>query len=212
MSRTGEDEYELVVGNRHVLSVVFVLIVLFGVFFSLGYFVGRNSSGDAPAQPQTPQTAPAAHGVSQPKEAPPQSETALSEIPIAPGEAQVSTGTAPAAGPQQEAAASTKPAGTTAQPAPEPARAAPAAPGLAAPAPGETYLQVVAVKRAEAEVVADLLRQKGFHAIVAPVVVDGVAADDLFRALVGPLKDAAEVARTKSQLEAAGFKPIVRKY
>lgn len=209
MSRTAEGEYELVVGNRHVLSVVFVLMVLFGVFFSLGYFVGRNSGSDAPAQAQI---ASAAHGVSQPKEAPAQSEVAPAETPIAPGEAQVSTGTVPVAAPQEETAASTKPAETTAQPAPEPVRAAPAAAAPAAPAPGETYLQVVAVKRAEAEVVADLLRQKGFHAIVAPVVVDGVAAADLFRALVGPLKDAAEVARTKAQLEEAGFKPIVRKY
>lgn len=204
MARTADGEYELVVGNRHLLSVIFVLMVLFGVFFSLGYFVGRNSSGDAPAVQQAAASSP---GVSQPKEAP--LEVPPPARPVAPGEAQVSAGTQPVAAPQEEAPLDVQPPAAQ-QPAQPPVAVARAAAG--APAPGETYLQVVAVKRTEAEVVVDVLKQKGFRALVAPVVVDGVAAGDLFRALVGPLKDATDLARTKSELEAAGFKPIVRRY
>lgn len=205
MSRTAEGEFELVVGNRHLLSVVFVLMVLFGVFFSLGYFVGRNSGDQTPAEQQVAARPP---GVSQPKEAPP--ELPATGSPIAPGEAQVSPGTQPVASPQEEAPPAGQPAAAAQEQTPPPSAAARAVAG--APAPGETYLQVVAVKRTEAEVVVDVLKQKGFRALVAPVVVDGVAAADLFRALVGPVKDATDLARTKSELEAAGFKPIVRKY
>jgi cell division septation protein DedD len=81
-----------------------------------------------------------------------------------------------------------------------------------APGPGQTFLQVAAVKRPEAELIVDVLKKKGFRALVSPVVIDGQPSDALFRALVGPLKDPSEVAKTKSDLEAAGFKPIIRKY
>ncbi|MGE5488310.1 MAG: SPOR domain-containing protein [bacterium] len=204
MARTADGEYELVVGNRHLLSVVFVLMVLFGVFFSLGYFVGRNSSSGDPAAQQTAVSSP---GVSQPKEAP--LELPPPAGPVAPGEAQVSAGTQPVAEPREEATPGVRPPAAQ-EPGQPPAAAARA--GVGSPAPGETYLQVVAVKRTEAEVVVDVLRQKGFRALVAPVVVDGVASGDLYRALVGPVKDATDLARTKAELEAAGFKPIIRRY
>jgi cell division septation protein DedD len=70
------------------------------------------------------------------------------------------------------------------------------------------YLQVSAVKQPEAEVIAESLKKKGFAAILGP----GPKDSELVRVLVGPLKDGDTLARTKSELEAAGFRnPIVRK-
>ncbi len=206
MDRTAEGEYELVVGNRHLLSVVFILIVLFGIFFTLGYFVGRNSADMVAAQPQAPS---AARGVSQPREAPPAAAPSAEQAG-APGEAKAGSSTvpvtpAPAGGPP--AAAEPKPEA----PAPPPAVSTKETAGL--PAPGETYLQVAAVKRGVAEGMADVLKQKGFRAIVAPIVVNGVTSTELFRVLVGPVSDASDLAKTRSDLEAAiGSRPIVRKY
>ena len=48
MPKNEEGEFELILGNRQLLSVFFIVVVLLGVFFTMGYIVGRNSS-PAPA-------------------------------------------------------------------------------------------------------------------------------------------------------------------
>ena len=54
----------------------------------------------------------------------------------------------------------------------------------------------------------DVLRKQGFSALVAPV-----PNSTKWRTLVGPLPDAAAMAKTRTDLQAAGFKEvIVRKY
>jgi outer membrane biosynthesis protein TonB len=42
-----DGEFELILANRQLLSVFFIVVVLLGVFFTMGYIVGRNSG---PAQ------------------------------------------------------------------------------------------------------------------------------------------------------------------
>src|SRR5690349_20516604 len=37
-------EFELVVGNRQLLSGFFIVVVLFGVAFAMGYVVGQNAA------------------------------------------------------------------------------------------------------------------------------------------------------------------------
>ena len=54
-------EFELVLGNKQLLSGFFIVVVLFGVFFVMGYIVGRNSS---PAS----RVAAAESGASSPRE------------------------------------------------------------------------------------------------------------------------------------------------
>ena len=44
MPKNEDGEFELVLGNRQLLSVFFIVVVLLGVFFTMGYIVGRNSS------------------------------------------------------------------------------------------------------------------------------------------------------------------------
>ena len=43
MPRNDEGEFELILGNKQLLSVFFIVIILLGVFFTMGYIVGRNS-------------------------------------------------------------------------------------------------------------------------------------------------------------------------
>ena len=71
----------------------------------------------------------------------------------------------------------------------------------------QTFLQVSAVPKAEAEILAERLMKKGFQAMVAPG-----PSDNIYRVLVGPAKDTAELDKMKSDLELAGLKSIARKY
>ena len=43
MPKNDEGEFELVLGNRQLISVFLIVVILLGVFFSMGYIVGRNS-------------------------------------------------------------------------------------------------------------------------------------------------------------------------
>src|ERR1019366_8056645 len=53
-------EFELLVGNRQLLSGFFIVVLLFAVAFSMGYIVGRNSSPSAKVQTETGSSAGAA--------------------------------------------------------------------------------------------------------------------------------------------------------
>ena len=206
MSKT-EGEYELVLGNRQLLSAFFIIVILFGVFFTMGYVVGRNSApASAASLPSTTvATSPrpeAASPVQTPQSAAPspaQEETKergpVETKPVVTAEKP------PKKEATQEAAA---------RPAPPPAKkAAPAAHGgvvAVNPGPGNMYLQVAAAAQPQAGVVVDTLKQKGFPAMLA----QGPNAT-LFRVMVGPFADTAALGKAKADLESAGFHPLVRK-
>jgi hypothetical protein len=44
LPKNDEGEFEPVLGNRQLISVFVIVVALLGVFFSMGYIVGRNSS------------------------------------------------------------------------------------------------------------------------------------------------------------------------
>ena len=47
MKNNETGEFELVLGNRQLLSGFFIVVLLFGVAFAMGYIVGRNSAPSA---------------------------------------------------------------------------------------------------------------------------------------------------------------------
>jgi len=204
MPRNEEGEFEITVGTRQLLTMIFILMVLFGVVFSMGYFVGRSAGPETPpasvakeAVPTLESAAkpPAGSGVS-PLEAPAQ--------PLAPGEAVAGpASTGPESTPVPEAAK--PPAGAESKPPPAPAPL----PLIAQPAPGQTFLQVAAVPRPEAELMVKVLKERAVSTLIVPVPDEST----LFRVLVGPLADTASIAKAKADLEQAGFRSvIIRKY
>jgi len=214
MSKT-EGEYELVLGNRQLLSAFFIIVILFGVFFTMGYVVGRNS---APAAAASPMPVPVASSQRPDAAAPPPVQSAPPPTPTASAPAE-----SPATVPAQEtkpakppAAVETKPAAprkietrveVSTPPPREKTRPASASGAVAVtPGPGNMYLQVVATAQPQAGVVVDTLKQKGFPALLA----QGPNAT-LFRVMVGPYADASTLGKAKADLENAGFKPLVRK-
>ena len=211
MARNDEGEFELVLGNRQLISVFLIVVILLGVFFSMGYIVGRNSSpSDAgrnsaiaksvepPAETPTPATSAA----------PPQTSAPVPETKTAAPERVTTHAEQPAAEVPPPKPAPASPAKEKRSPSPPPAPARSERASVTGEPPAGDYWQVVATARPDAEIVAEALGKKGMHAIVAPAPKEGI-----FRVLVGPLKDSATQAQTRTDLEAAGFKnPIVRKY
>ena len=218
MARNEDGEFELAIGTRQLLTLVFILMVLFGVVFSMGYFVGRNSLAETPSASAARQPGAESSGSGRPAptegSAPPAAPAAEGPAgaSLQPGEAQVaSSGTMPVrsatpepAKPPAPAPAETKP---PVSPPPKPAPAAANQTPLAEPPPGQTFLQVAAVKQPEAELIVQVLKKKGFSALIAPA-----PGETLFRVLVGPLKDSAALAKSKADLEQTGFRSIIRKY
>src|SRR5688572_26653247 len=165
-------EFELVLGNKQLLSVFFIVVILLGVFFTMGYVVGRNSAPITAAQQQTQtyerQSAPSAVPVTERRQAAPATVATEPEQTSAPASVQTSTPARPLK------------ADTAAQKSIE----LPQVVTVTQPQIGRTYLQVLAVAKPEAEVLVDVLTKKGFRAVVAPGPNDRV-----FRVLVGPAKD-----------------------
>ena len=138
-------EFELVVGNRQLLSGFAIVVLLFGVGVAMGYFLGQNSPRSAKLQPDAASVPPpcriaAAAGSPRPH---PQEQAAP------PAAATVDAAAAAPAGAPSEAAPP-----TATQPVREPSGAAPAtqAPAVAATspmpeAPPGTYWQVMALRK-----------------------------------------------------------------
>jgi cell division septation protein DedD len=227
LPKNDEGEFELVLGNRQLISVFVIVVVLLGVFFSMGYIVGRNSSQGAVETARTDRSksdtdstggsSAASSGSSSGDVASPDTSddsgtsARADSAPATPPEA-----TTPAQ-PEAPAPAPAKPrASATKETKPKPSPAPPPSPASTEPvhaaAAGEpssgVYWQVVATARPDAEIIAEALGKKGFHVVLAPAPKDGI-----FRVLVGPLSNASTQASTRTNLESAGFKsPILRKY
>jgi len=203
MSKT-DGEYELVLGNRQLLSAFFIIVILFGVFFTMGYVVGRNSA-PASASSLPPTTVASSPRPEAASPAPLPSAAPSSAQEESKGLAPVETkSVTPIERPQKKQAAP-----EVARPAPPPKRAEASAPAgvvSVTPGPGTMYLQVAAVAQPQAGVVVDTLKQKGF-----PVKLTPGPNATLFRVMVGPFADAATLGKAKADLESAGFHPLVRK-
>lgn len=210
MFQNREGEAEILLGNKQIVGIFFILAVLFGVFFTAGYMVGRNS-GEKKAEDNFAQASSA-----------PNSATAapLGETHAVSGDA--GTGVAEAAEAQQDSgsvpASPEADAGLAARTetvSPKKAKhehteetGADSGSLIVTPRRGQTYLQVAAVSRSEAEAVAAVLSKKGFHAHVAPR-----PGTKLYRVLVGPVRDAGELSSTRDALMHKGFRQVfVQRY
>ena len=205
--RNTEGEFELVLGNRHLLSGFFVVALLFGVAFAMGYIVGRNSTPSPKAQAEVVAgTASTAGSQNRPQPAPPEPPPAAAEQPPAPADpaasetaSQPNTEPEPTTQPARDGPAAAFPntQAVANQSAPPPSVATEAEPG--------TYWQVTAIAQPQAEVFAKVLRDKGFRVSLSP------GTKNLTRVLVGPYSDRDSLGRAKSDLEGSGFHPVILK-
>jgi cell division septation protein DedD len=227
MSSTSENETEILLGNRHLLAIFFVLAVLLGIAFTGGYMVGRNGSDKKPATLSASAADPAAATSSVETHALPpandngdtpadQQTHTVQPPPQAPDVVQVPVrGQAPLGTPKKDSAAEAqdaapvKPAPTPKPAVVEPPAHARSAEHFSGPQSGQTFLQVAAVGHTEANALADVLSRKGFHAHA----VAKPGASDVYRVLIGPMHDTSDLSTTRDSLRNAGFTKIfVQKY
>jgi cytoskeletal protein RodZ len=197
-----DGEFELILGNRQLLSVFFIVVILLGVFFTMGYIVGRNSS---------PVTTPEIASQPRPEPRPAAAEPAPSREPAPEPAKDTPLETARQQPPAPEAHKAPEPAAQEpAKPAPiekgAPKKELPAYKTLATaqsnaqPAAGQTYLQLAATVKHEADAMVEVLRKNGFASAAQEVP----EKPGVFRVLVGPLHEDA-INKTRSDLQNKGF-------
>jgi DedD protein len=220
-----------VLESRHLVGLFLGVVLLCGVFFTLGYVMGRTQYGgavhaadgfnsNAPSAPASAAKSKAApNAKSAPAAAPPDNggwdfydnkKSASDHLEPAPATAAPSAPVtkAPASVPavatkstKELPAAATK---TVAAPAPapkQPARFQPPALNK-----NSIVLQVAAVKlQRDALEMADAIQQKKFPSFVATS-----PADSFYHVQVGPYPDMPSAENAKRALEQLGFKPIIK--
>ena len=204
MPRNEDGEMELVLGNKQLLSVLFILVVLLGVFFTMGYIVGRNNPSEDKIRLAAAKQQIASAGKIPPVTVDPTSGTVTSKpnpatekpTPVEPVTVE----------PAKQEPEKKKEEPKKKDPPPAPVESAG---GLfqQAPTPGQ-YLQVAAIDRPGATGMAEAYRKHGFPAVITPS-----SSPTLFRVVIGPLKSSEAVADTKMKLKKIGVEgAILRKF
>ena len=204
--------------TRHLVGLFFLLAVIFGVVFTLGYLMGRSQydpklravvgappGSDAPAAPAGPAPAPA------PAKSKARPESKDAQVPKKSSDWDFYHSADPqAASDHLQPAAKPAPAAKPGQaPSKDATKAAKASPGVGGPMipKGDIMLQVAAVlHQDDALALAQALQQKKFPAIVVPP-----STDKYYRVQVGPYADNQAATNGQKDLEAKGFKSILKR-
>jgi DedD protein len=206
-----------VLESRHLVGLFLGVVLLCGVFFTLGYVMGRQQyGGSVHAADAAPlRSAPSAPASAKTKEAAPANNNtpgggdwdfygkngaANDHLETAP----TSHAKEPASSPAAKSSNSAPPVSAKALPASakESARFQPPAMGK-----NSILLQVAAVKlQRDALEMADAIQQKRFPSFVA-----SSPADNFYHVQVGPYPDMVSAENAKRALEQLGFKPIIKR-
>jgi DedD protein len=201
-SPTPRKQVELVLENRQVMGVFLVMALLCGIFFALGFVVGKSTGpGSEPAAEAADENLP-----------PADKPSAMSAPAYIPKSQQATVAGEPDV---QQAAADTDlsfynnvqtnaPDGSAESDALQ--KQAPAALAVR-PAPEGIIIQVSALtRRGDAENLLNLLKEKDL-----PVLVTTGANDSLFHVVVGPYKSEKDAEQVKQSLEKDGFRPFIKR-
>jgi DedD protein len=203
---------DFVLESRHLVGLFLLLVVIFGVVFTLGYLMGRSQfdskvraavgpplGSDPPAAPaaEKSKTRPEPEGGQVPKKNSDWDFYHSADPQAAADHLQPPSKSVTASPPKPNVAA--------------PKTAKPAKPSGGTDGPlipkGAIMLQVAAVlHQDDALALAQALQQKKFPAFV---ITPG--ADKLYRVQVGPYADNQAASNARQQLEAKGFKSIIKR-
>lgn len=193
--------------SRHLVGFFLGVVLLCGVFFTLGYTIGRNDysattavhASDSLVMPPRPQPKPAAKQPENANPAPANNEWDFYTK-------QDQNHLEPAPKPSSAASAPPAPNGATATPFSKPIYA----PSKYQPPrllKNSIVLQLAALRRqSDAMALADALQQKQFPSfVVAPT------SDNFYRVQVGPYSSEADAEAAKRALDREGFKAIIKR-
>jgi len=184
-----EGEFELILGNKQIIAVFVIVLLLMGLFFSIGFLAGRRSASGPETAGKTPADVPitvdATRQQASAAEPPPAQEKAESAAGKAAAEPEPSQ---PQQQPQQQPQEPKKQAQV-------PSRLFVDQP------PAGTYLQAAATQRADAEAMLSYIISKtGLSGYVAP----SPKSPELCRVLIGPLSGNEQIADARSKLSTLG--------
>lgn len=209
-----------VLESRHLVGIFLGVVLLCGVFFTLGYVMGRTQFGGAVhAEGGTPpMSAPLRPSPAKAKETPPVPAPANTEWdfyakkdtthmePPARETAPKPTAPAPSTIPAVATKTQGAPPAATTKPVAAPAKL-PASYQPPKLPKGSIVLQVAALKReGDALKMADEIQQKRYPAFVIMLPSDG-----LYHVQVGPYGDVKAAENAKRTLEQTGFKSIIKR-
>ncbi|HXQ26410.1 MAG TPA: SPOR domain-containing protein [Candidatus Acidoferrales bacterium] len=205
-----------VLESRHLVGLFLGVVLLCGVFFTLGYVMGKTQyGGPVHAADSLEKIAPAIRNAVKPKDA----ETSPS--PAAPANSEwdfyaksnnnhidpAMKTSAPAAAPAPAVSTATA---KTSSPAPvASAKSVPVSARFQAPkmGKGSVVLQISALTHeSDALAMADVLQQKHF-----PSFVVTPSNDSFYRVQVGPYPDEKAAESARNALDRAGFKAIIKR-
>jgi DedD protein len=195
---------ERVLESRHLVGLFLGVVLLCGVFFTLGYVMGRNQfGGSVHAAESASRNAPSPkyRETNQPATTPenpfPDKKDTEHLWTDTPAKPPVNSNAPPKPNPAVPAPTSKTPV-TDAKPAQHSQAPVPPKPGI--------LLQVAALRRqGDALEMAEAIQQKRLPAFV---VTPG--PDNYYRVQVGPYPDMAAAEAAKRALEQFGFKPIIK--
>ncbi len=202
-----------VLESRHLIVLFLGIVLLCGVFFTLGYVIGHNQYDGAVHAAEAPKaSAPLANKAAKA----PASDSASTTTPA---NSEWDFYSKNASNHLEPATKPSSPVVPNAAPAPKDASAPQAATESAKAIPissrfqpprilkGSIVLQVAAVThQSDALAMADALQRKKFSAFVlAP------SGDNFYRVQVGPYRDQRNAESARNALERAGFKSIIKR-
>jgi cell division protein FtsN len=218
MASENKSGRDFVLESRHLVGLFMLLVVIFGVVFTLGYLLGRSQydSGLRAAIGKTVEDDPPAVATAVKSKGKPEPQESAN---TAPSQKNSDWDFYHSAEPKttEDHLQPPKKTAVTAQPsAPKPAadppksvtpskKSAPA--GTPLVTNGAIMLQVAAVQReGDAMALAQALQQKKF-----PAFVITPSTDKYYRVQVGPYADTESATNARRDLEAKGFKSIVKR-
>ncbi|HTZ74035.1 MAG TPA: SPOR domain-containing protein [Candidatus Aquilonibacter sp.] len=212
MARNGKGGGDRVLESRHLIGLFLGVVLLCGVFFTLGYVMGRTQydgavHAESISREPAPQAAPAPGDAdAQPAAVP--AAAASGEWDFS-KKSDVQNAVIPAPPKTPEEVSDSTPAATVekpAPPAPIPARVR--QPSQSARLARDSILLQVAALRHESDAIemARLLQQKRFPAFVSPL-----GGDKLYHVQVGPYTDEHSADAARATLDHDGFKAIVKR-
>jgi DedD protein len=199
---------EITLGTGRLLGLFFGLVIVCGVFFGLGYSLGRTAQKDVAVAPVT--LPPPVVNASKPAAARPEMVAAATDCASKPDGCPPASGNELTFYKSVEQSAPSTPL-TTDTPPTEPAPAAESkhAPEVAKPAGNNAFVvQVAAVSKPEdADALLNALRKKQYPVFIA----SNPAADRLFHVQIGPFNDFKEADAMRARLMSDGYNPIVKR-
>jgi cell division septation protein DedD len=182
-----EGEFELILGNKQIIAVFVIVLLLMGLFFSIGFIAGRRSASSAGAGSKAPVDIPIT--------------VDASKQPSAVAESSQPQQKPETSRPQESSEAGNEPAPAAPEPAQQkPQPAVPARLFVDQP-PAGMYLQAAATQRADAEAMLSyIIGKTGLSGYVAP----SPKSPELFRVLIGPLNGNEQMADARAKLTSLG--------